>query len=100
MAIESTPGGGIIITGRADIHFTKLLTLASGIALEINTNGLRMSSRVSTLQACRNVGLVAENARPHKKKQLALVVAELRRLREDYTPNPTVQAAMDKVGVK
>lgn len=100
MAIESLPSGGVIVTGKDDTHFAALLTLASAIALELGSNGLRFSSRVSTLQACRNLGLVKGNARPHKKKQLALTVAELRRLRPEYTPNSSVKAAMDAEGLK
>lgn len=98
--IEQTPDGSIVVTGAEDIHLTRILTLASGLALEINT-GLRMSRHFSPLQAARNCGLVPDDGtKPRSKKLLALTIAELRRLRPDYEPNSTVAKAMEKVGLK
>lgn len=93
MAIENIPGGGTMITGKDDIRFFALLQLAHGIALEMNTN-LRMSSRISTLQAARNMGLVPEGRRPQKKALLRLVVQAIRETKPDYEPSGSVAKAL------
>jgi hypothetical protein len=67
------------VTGADNARVVSLLTLASGLALEMGST-LKVSNRVSLLDVARNHGLVPEGRRPHKKALLRLTVAELRRI--------------------
>lgn len=61
MAIKVHDTGAISVTGPQDIHFYRLLSLQSALSLE--AKGIRMSRRMSALQAAkRHFGLKGSRA--------------------------------------
>lgn len=56
MAIEQMPGGGTMITGAKDIAFVRLLSIRSGLGLEIRT-GMKMSRSYSPLSILQREGI-------------------------------------------
>lgn len=91
MAIETTPTGAVVITG-PDIDTFALVTLASALALEINT-GMRLS-RIPALQAAKNLGVIPKDKRGNKKQALRLTVEKIKEARPDYEPKGSVAKAL------
>jgi hypothetical protein len=95
MAIESTPSGAIIITGKEDINTTALLYLASALAMKIS-HGMEPSSRVTALQGAKNLGIIPQDKRGNAKQALKLTVQKLRDTIPGYEPSATVAKALVK----
>lgn len=93
MAIETTPSGATIITG-PDVRTYALLTLASALALEINT-GLK-ASRIPALTGAKNLGIIPADKRGNKHQALKLTVQAIREARPDYEPSTLVARALTK----
>ena len=86
----------VVITGEDNIHFAAGLTIATMFAIEIRT-GMQASRHGSALKAAKVQGFIPKDKRPNKVNALKMVVAELQRLRPEYTPNSSVQAALKEV---
>jgi uncharacterized protein YbbC (DUF1343 family) len=95
MAFEKLPGGGTIVTGKADIRVTALLTLAHGIVLEMET-GMKPTRNFSALNIARSHGLVTEGTKPQKKKLLRLVVQAIREAQPGWEPSAHLAKALAK----
>lgn len=93
MAVEELSGGGFVVTGE-HIPLFRLITLASALSIEITT-GLKMSRGLSAVQATKNLGLIDPVKRSSPKTALAAVVAKITELDPTYTPNSSVQKALD-----
>lgn len=91
MTVEETPSGALIITGDS-IPIYALLTLASALALKINT-GMEMS-RIPALQGAKNLGIIPADKRGNAKTALKLTVQKLRDLQPGYEPSATVAKAL------
>jgi len=52
VAIETTAGGGFVVTGEADIQVYRLLAIRRGLKLEIET-GMKMSRGVSMMKLAK-----------------------------------------------
>lgn len=89
--IESMSDGGFVITGK-DIPLFQLITLASALALEINT-GMK-ASRTSGLQGAKNLGIIPAGKRGNKKQALKLTIAKIQEARPEYVPNTSVLKAL------
>lgn len=94
MAIEET-NGAVIITGKDDIRVAALLTLAHGIALEMET-GLKPTRNFSALNIARYHGLIPEGTKPQKKKILRLTVQAIREALPGWEPSGSVAKALAK----
>lgn len=95
MAIEQTPGGGTMITGKEDIKTYALLNVAAALAMEINT-GMQLTRAVTGLQAAKNHGIIPKDKRGNKKQALKLTVQAIRERRPDYEPSATIAKALVK----
>lgn len=91
MAIENIPGGGTVITGE-DIPVFALITLASALALEINTG--MQASRIPALQGAKNLGVIPKGKRGNKKEALRLTVEKIKEARPEYEVKGTVARAL------
>jgi hypothetical protein len=95
MAIESMPGGGVMITGKDDIRVASLTALAYAIVTEMET-GMKPTRNFSALRAARGHGLIEEGTRPHKKKILRLVVQAIREAKPGWEPSEHLAKALAK----
>lgn len=89
--IESMSDGGFVITGQ-DIPLFALITLASALALEINT-GMK-ASRIPALTGAKNLGVIPKDKRGNKKQALKLTIAKIQEARPEYVPNTSVMKAL------
>lgn len=71
MAIESTEGGGFVITGAKDMRLFQVIQLRTILAMEIRT-GMPFSRNGSPLSMLKTLGIVPKNVRT-KKDALTLV---------------------------
>lgn len=96
MAIESMPGGGVVITGKDDIRIAALTTLAYAIVTEMQT-GLKPTRNFSALRVALNHGVpIPEGTRPQKKKLLRLIVQEIRACKPGWEPSEHLAKALVK----
>lgn len=93
MAVEELPGGGFVVTGE-HIPIFQLVTLASALSIEAMTT-MKMSRGQTAVQVAKNLGLIPADKRSSPKKALAAVVAKIKELDPGYTPNSSVQKALD-----
>ena len=78
------------------IHYMADQTALQAIATEIVTEGrMRMTGKMSGLQACRNRGLIEGRTTNVAGFRKALKAMDERW--ENWTPLPSVQAAIDKL---
>jgi hypothetical protein len=96
--IEEGAGGSVIATGPDATRFFTLVSLASALGLEINT-GLKLSRGASALDAAKIQGIIPKGKRGNYKAALAGTIEAIQQMRPDYTPNPSVKRAMDKLGL-
>lgn len=96
--IEAGADGSVTATGPDATRFFTLVSLASALALEINT-GLKISRHGSALDAAKIQGIIPKGKRGNYKTALTLTIDAIKEMRPDYTPNPSVRRAMDKAGV-
>lgn len=82
--------GSFVVDTPEDIEMYRLLTIASGLALEINT-GMAVSSRFSLLATVQQQGLTSKRT---KKGALKDVCAHIKKLNPAFVPNPRVAQAM------
>jgi hypothetical protein len=82
---------GIIAAGEAQTRLFAIVTIAHGLALEINT-GMKVS-RMGALQGARNHGLIAPNGRS-KKAALKAAVKLLKEVNPDYQPSESIKKAL------
>ena len=98
--IEATPDGGVIASGPDATRFFTIVSLASALALEINSpSGMKISRHGSAVDAAKIQGIIPKDKRGNYKVGLTKTIEAIREMRPDYMPNPSVKRAMDKVGV-
>jgi len=98
--IEQGSDGSVIATGPDATRFFTLVSLASALGLEINSpTGMKISRHGSALDAAKIQGIIPKGKRGNYKDALTKTLAAIREMRPDFTPNPSVKRAMDKVGV-
>jgi hypothetical protein len=98
--ITTDADGTITASGPDATRFFTIVSLASALALEINSpNGMKISRRGTALDAAKIQGIIPTDKRGNYKTALTNTVAAIRAMRPDYTPNPMVKKAMDKHGV-
>ena len=85
--IETTPTGAIIVEGEKAIAVLRLASLAAGLKLEIRCPGLKMSRRLTALQAAKLTTGLKTNDRA---KQLEVIEHLLEELKKQVTYVETV----------
>jgi hypothetical protein len=96
MAIEQTPDGSIVITGKEDIRVAALTTLAYAIVTEMET-GMKPTRNFSALRVAQYHNVpIPEGSRPQKKKLLRLVVQEIRAAKPGWEPSARLAKALAK----
>jgi hypothetical protein len=98
--IEQGADGSVIATGPDATRYFTIVSLASALALEMNSpTGLKISRRGTALDAAKIQGIIPKDKRGNYKVALTKTVAAIREMRPDYTPNRFVKQAMDKAGI-
>lgn len=86
MAIESTEGGGFVVTGEADIRLYQIIALRAMLAMEIRT-GMKASSNGSPFVMLKRLGIVPSETRT--KKQGLRIVDEYLEQEKERRANAT-----------
>lgn len=98
--IETDADGTITASGPDATRFFTIVSLASALALEMNSpSGMKISRRGTALDAAKIQGIIPKDKRGNYKVALTKTVAAIREMRPDYTPNPFVKKAMDAAGI-
>lgn len=98
--IEQGADGSVIATGPDATRFFTIVSLASALALEINSpTGMKISRRGSALDAAKIQGIIPKDKRGNYKVALTKTIEAIKEMRPTYTPNPSVKRAMDKLGM-
>lgn len=85
MAIESTEGGGFVVSGEADTRLYQVLTLRTMLNTEIRT-GMKFSNHGSPFAMLKRLGIIPQNTKT-KAKGLEIVDAYLAEVKEKREKN-------------
>lgn len=94
--MSNEPKEPIVIEGKDNIRLFTLLQVASALALEINSPGMRISSRGSALDAARIQGVIPRGKRYTKKQALEIAVELIKTADPGYEPKSTIARALAK----
>lgn len=65
MAIESTEGGGFVVTGEEDIRLYQIIALRTMLSTEIRT-GMKFSNNGSPFAMLKRLGIIPNEVRTRK----------------------------------
>lgn len=82
MAIESTEGGGFVVTGEADTRLYQVIALSAMLKMEVRSPGMKASNHGSPFAMLKQLGIIPKNTKT-KAKGLEIVDAYLANVRAE-----------------